>query len=333
MAEPAPAALLSQRLKNRAHEMGFELAGVCSAGEPVTWPFYADWVAQGRHAGMDYLVRSLELRKSLDSILPGTKSVLAVGLNYNHHLEHKEGQPKIARYAQGRDYHPLFRKTLSRLAKELSLDHPDGEFRAVADSAPLLEREWAQRAGLGWPGKNTCLIHSQKGSWFLLGFLLTTLEAKPDEPAKGGCGTCRLCVEACPTGAIIFDQDRWQVDSNQCISYWTIENKGPIPSHIAENLSGWTFGCDICQEVCPFNQPRDSQPQRAQQATHPDLKSRQWPNLQQLAQISYEDWDAMTQGSPVRRRGWQGIRWNAQACLGLAQEPGVGGRGEPTDDL
>lgn len=313
--------------------MGFELAGVCSAGEPETWPFYADWVAQGRHAGMDYLVRSLELRKSLDSILSGTKSVLAVGLNYNHHLVHREGQPKIARYAQGRDYHPLFRKTLSRLAKELSLDYPDGEFRAVADSAPLLEREWAQRAGLGWPGKNTCLIHSQKGSWFLLGFLLTTLEAEPDEPAKGGCGTCRLCIEACPTGAIILDQDRWQVDSNQCISYWTIENKGPIPSHIAENLSGWTFGCDICQEVCPFNQPRDSQPQRAQQATHPDLKPRQWPNLQQLAQISYEDWDAMTQGSPVRRRGWQGIRWNAQACLGLAQEPRAGGRGEPTDDL
>lgn len=321
MAEPASAALLSQRLKTRAHEIGFELAGICTAGEPETWPFYAEWVAAGRHAGMDYLVRSLELRKSLDSILPGTRSVLAVGLNYNHTLVHQEGQPKIARYALGRDYHPLFRKTLSRLAKELAIDYPEGEFRAVADSAPLLERELAQRAGLGWPGKNTCLIHSQKGSWYLLGFLLTTLEAEPDEPAKGGCGTCRLCIEACPTGAIIFDKDRWQVDSNNCISYWTIENKGPIPSEIASKLNGWTFGCDICQEVCPFNQPRVSQPERAIEAVHPDLKPRRWPNLQQLAQISYEDWDVMTQGSPVRRRGWQGLRWNAQACLGLDQEP------------
>ncbi len=300
--------------------MGFELAGVCLAGEPATWSFYADWVAEGHHAGMDYLVRSLELRSSLDSVLPGTKSVLALGLNYNHSLDHSEGQAKIARYAQGRDYHPLFRKTLARLAKELSADFPEARFRAVADSAPLLEREWAQRAGLGWPGKNTCLIHSQKGSWFLLGFLLMTLEAEPDMPAKGGCGTCRLCIESCPTGALIFKNNRWQVDSNSCISYWTIENKGPVPAHIAERLQGWTFGCDICQEVCPFNQPRASQPERAAEAAHPDLKPRQWPSLQQLAQISYAEWDVMTQGSPVRRRGWQGIRWNAQACLGLDQE-------------
>jgi len=300
--------------------LGFSNAGICQASSPETWGFFSDWLEAGYQAGMDYLVRSAGLRKSLDSILPGAKSVLAVTLNYGSVLTHEPGQPKIARYALGRDYHQIFRKNLARLAKDLQQELQEGSFRAVSDSAPLLEREFAQRAGLGWPGKNTCLIDSRQGSWTLLGFLLTTLDAEPDSPAQGGCGTCRLCLDACPTGAIVSRGGRWQVDSRLCLSYWTIEQKGPIPQEVAEKLSGWTFGCDICQEVCPFNQPRPSQPERGAPASHPDLTPRSWPSLMNLAQISYEDWDRLTRGSPVRRRGWQGLRWNAQACLGMPQE-------------
>lgn len=300
--------------------MGFDRAGVCRAGSPETWEFNQSWLDAGRHAGMDYLVRSAELRKSLDSALPGAKSVLAVTLHYGREISHFPGQPKIARYALGRDYHHIFRGALAKLAKEVQADFPEAGFRAVSDSAPLLEREWAQRAGLGWPGKNTCLIDSRSGSWMLLGFLLTTLELEPDRKSEGGCGTCRACIDACPTGALVFDQGRWQVDSRQCLSYWTIEQKGPIPPLIQEKMNGWTFGCDICQEVCPFNHSRPTQPERGAAATHPDLAPRAWPSLQDLAEISYEDWDVLTRGSPVRRRGWQGIRWNAQACLGIEQE-------------
>lgn len=300
--------------------LGFSRAGVCQAGNPETWSFYNEWLEAGFHADMDYLARSAHLRKSLDSILPGAKSVLAVTLDYGRVIPHETGQPKIARYALGRDYHQVFRKNLARLAKDLQAEFQQGSFRAVSDSAPLLEREWAQRSGLGWPGKNTCLIDSRRGSWTLLGFLLTPLEAEADAAAKGGCGSCRLCLDACPTGAIVNREGRWQVDSRLCLSYWTIEQKGPIPQEIAEKLNGWTFGCDICQEVCPFNQPRPSQPERGAPATHPDLTPRSWPSLVELAQISYADWDRLTQGSPVRRRGWQGLRWNAQACLGVTQE-------------
>lgn len=320
MAATAPdPRLVSQKLKQGALALGFSRAGVCQAGSPETWSFFSEWLEAGHHAGMDYLAKSADLRESLDSILPKVRSVLAVTLNYGRVLTHEPGQPKIARYALGRDYHQIFRKNLARLAKDLQSEFGLGEFRAVSDSAPLLEREWAQRAGMGWPGKNTCLIDSHQGSWTLLGFLLTTLDAEPDSPSKGGCGTCRACLDACPTGAIIHQSGRWQVDSRLCLSYWTIEHKGPIPDEIAAKMNGWTFGCDICQEVCPFNHPRSSQPLRGAPATHPDLTSRNWPSLLELAQISYDEWDRLTQGSPVRRRGWQGLRWNAQACLGQEQ--------------
>jgi epoxyqueuosine reductase len=179
-----------------------------------------------------------------------------------------------------------------------------------------MERDFAQLAGLGWYGKNTCLIDSHAGSWFVLGFLLTDLVLAPDVPAVGGCGTCRKCVDACPTGAIAFLEGRWQVVGSRCISYLTIENRGPLPTDLEAGIGDWTFGCDVCQEVCPFNQPRPTQPLRACDTNEADfLATRQWPSLLELAQIDYADWDHLTRSSPVRRTGWEGLRRNAAINL------------------
>jgi epoxyqueuosine reductase len=307
---------LTERLKALAHEEGFELAGTCRADPPETLPAFSEWLEKGRHADMDWLAESLPLRQDPSQLLPGVQSVLAVGINYHQPTDPRPEYPLIARYALGRDYHKLLRKKLKRVAVAAQRDFPQAEFRACVDSAPLLEREYAQRAGLGWPGKNTCLIHTKTGSWYLLGFLLTTLELEPDAPAEGDCGTCRLCIDACPTGAIVHREGRWQVDSRECISYWTIEASGEIPPRIAERMGRWTFGCDICQEVCPFNKPREKAPARAPDTTEPAfLEKREWPPLQQLAQISDEEFDRLTQGSPVRRAGAEGLRRNARLAL------------------
>lgn len=310
---------LAAWLKDLARTEGFCLAGIAEAGSALTLEAYQEWLAAGRHAGMSYLAASVELRGRLDSLLPGARSVLAVALNYSQPLPRKSGQPLIARYAQGRDYHKVMRRRLARIGAAVT-ERTGAKTRACVDSAPMLEREWAQRAGIGWPGKNTCLIHSRRGSWMLLGFLLTTLDLPPDQSAQGGCGTCRLCVDACPTGAIVHQEGRWQVDARSCISYWTIEHRGEIPAEMVRGIGDWTFGCDVCQEVCPFNQHRVSQPERAAATTDPDmLPRRDWPNLEQLAQISYDDWDQLTQGSAVRRAGWEGLRRNA--AVNLANRP------------
>jgi epoxyqueuosine reductase len=261
---------------------------------------------------MDYLRRHLPLKQDPRTILPSCRSVIVVALNYNQPNPPQENQPRIARYALGRDYHRVIRKKLRALEALIKQHEPTAETRPCVDSAPVMERDFAQLAGIGWFGKNTCLIDSRRGSWFFLGVLLTSAQLEPDQPAEGGCGTCTKCIDACPTGAIVFDDNRWQVDSRRCISYLTIEHKDPLN----EDLHGWTFGCDICQEVCPFNEPRTNQPERAPLTQEPDfLKTKPWPPLPQLAQITNAEWDQLTQGSATRRAGPDQIRRNAALNL------------------
>lgn len=306
----------SARVKQRALEIGFTTSGICEALPAPHYGFYRQWLAGGMHGGMGYLVRQLPLRASPQQLLPEVRSIVAVTLNYNQPLSHRPGEPKIARYALGRDYHKVLRRKLHKLAAWIKAEYPDSVNRACVDSAPILEREYAQLAGLGWFGKNTCLIDSKRGSWFFIGLLLTSVAFVPDAPAVGGCGSCRKCIDACPTGAIVFRGDRWQVDSRLCISYLTIEHRGSIPVELHEGIGDWTFGCDVCQEVCPFNEPRESQPLRATPTTEPDfLKLRTWPSLKALVQVSAEDWNKLTPGSPVRRAGLEGLKRNAAINL------------------
>lgn len=303
-------------LKVQARQLGFTQCGVADPDPALSWEFYRDWLDAGHGAQMDYLRQHLELKQSPAALLPDVRSVVAVTLNYNQPNPPQAGAPKIARYARGRDYHKVLRGKLRSLAAWIEREHPGSQCRVCVDSAPILEREYAHRAGLGWFGKNTMLIDSRTGSWFFIGILLTTAEFEPDAPSLGGCGACTRCIDACPTGAIIQENGRWQVDARRCVSYLTIEHRGVFSAEQSAMVGDWTFGCDVCQEICPFNQPRPTQPRRAPVTTEADFLGRDpWPPLTEVAEMGEERWDELTRGSAIRRTTLDGIRRNARANL------------------
>lgn len=308
----------AERVKVLTAEAGFERVGIASLSL-VSEDFFARWLEAGFGAGMTYLSRGITARLSPSELLPGARCAVMVAVNYYQPantpspLSRGAGVPKIARYALGRDYHNLIGKRLKLLIKRLEVEFPEANFRAFVDSQPLLERELAHQAGLGWFGKNTMLIDAKRGSWFLLGGLLTDLDLEFENPSQGGCGTCTKCIEACPTGAIVEFEGRWAVDSRRCLSYWTIEHKGEIAREIQEASEGWVFGCDICQEVCPFNQPRPSQPLRAAITNEPDFLQHTplaTMTTEQLVSLGEEEWDRLSRGSPIRRAGFDGLKRN-----------------------
>lgn len=314
--ETRMALIESSQVKAIAIDLGFSSVGVTGAvPSPEALQTYQTWLSHGFHGEMAYLADHESLKEHPRHLLPSAQSVVVVTLNY--YQDPPEG-PKIARYALGRDYHKVLRRKLRQLEASLQGSFPDAEFRACVDSAPILERTYAHLAGLGWFGKNTMLIDSKRGSWFFIGILLTSIAFEPDQPSVGRCGTCKKCIEACPTGAIVQLNGKWQVDARSCISYQTIEKKGDleVDSH------GWLFGCDVCQEVCPFNEPRPRQPLRATTTTELDfLNRRSFPALDQIAQIAHDDWDKLTQGSAIRRAGYEGLKRNARAALRALHDP------------
>jgi len=260
---PAPPGNLAARALDLCRRLGFAAAGICDAG-PTTRPEeLIAWLEAGRAGSMDYLRRHLDIRLDPRRLLPGVRSILMVadlyaarGASQDPPLQ--SGRGRIARYARGRDYHDVIRKRLHVLADTLRAElapGPPAEFRAFVDTAPVLEREYAARAGLGWIGKHTLLIHPRLGSYTLLGGIATTLELTPppgQEVITNHCGTCTRCIEACPTGAIT----PYSVDASRCISYLTIERREAIDPVFHSAIGDWIYGCDICQEVCPHNSPR-----------------------------------------------------------------------------
>jgi epoxyqueuosine reductase len=251
---------ISEDVLRRCTEMGFAAAGICRAHPTDYERELLDWLVAGKHGEMDYLWRNVELRIDPCALVPGAQSIIVVADRYSssHARAGAGGNPQgaglIARYARGDDYHVIMRKRLKKLSRELNEQFPDHIFRACVDTAPVLEREHAQRAGIGAVGKNTLLIQRGIGSYFLLGEIITTLRiaaSRASDPDP--CSTCTRCVDACPTQAIT----PWSVDASRCISYLTIEHRGLIDEQHHQAMGDWIFGCDICQDVCPHNHPTE----------------------------------------------------------------------------
>lgn len=307
----------STLLKQRCVEAGFDLVGIADAVKPPHYAHYLAWISSGFDASMSYLERFAPYKEHPSHLLEGCKSVLVVGLNYFQKAE-QPATGKVSIYAGGRDYHKVVRKKLKEVASWANERYQGLCTRICVDSAPIMERDFAQLAGLGWFGKNTCLINTKRGSFFFIGCLLLNQKFVPDVQSNGGCGTCRACIDACPSGALIFqDGDAVaRLDSNRCISYLTIEHRGAFTRDQSTLLNGWMFGCDICQTVCPFNQPRDHHPVRAAETTEPELKRRLGNiDAEWVLTATDEEIRAKIAGTALARAGVGQLRRNAEAVL------------------
>lgn len=283
-----------REIREIAVECGFELAGVAPAYPHEDMARYVDWVARGYAGRMGYLTdHRAAIRSDPRNLLPAARSIICVGKLYNGPEPYStrfdaSERGWISRYAWGDDYHVVLREGLERMAARLGPHH---EWRVCVDTAPLLERSYARQAGLGWIGKNTCLINQPLGSWFFLGELLTSLEIAPDSPPPDRCGTCTRCIDACPTGALA----PYELDATLCISYFTIELRGPVPEEHQAAIGRHVFGCDICQDVCPWNR-------RAPVTEEPAFAPRDFaPPLDKLASVTEAEFREMFRGSAVRR--------------------------------
>lgn len=244
---------LAASIKQKAKEIGFDLCGITSAKKTEHEAYLRDWLAAGKAGEMHYLASRVEERLDTRVYFPEANSVVCVALNYHVHLPPPPvtARPaKFARYSLGEDYHVYLKDRLHALADSIRSLAPQALTRACVDTAPVLERELAARAGVGWIGKNTMLINTRIGSWTFLGEVLTSLELPADEPSVDRCGTCTRCIDACPTHAITQPH---QLDASRCISYLTIEHRSEIDPKLAGESGQWVFGCDICQDVCPWN--------------------------------------------------------------------------------
>lgn len=291
-------------IKAEALRLGFSACGVARA-EPVAEEAlraYDSWVEAGFHGDMEYLARNRALRANPCALLPGTRSLIVVAMNYYPQQKQHPDAPQFAYYAYGRDYHKVVKKRLDQLLKymqtELGLEV---EGRAFSDSAPIMERYWAERAGLGWRGKNGLLIIPCAGSYFFLGELLVDIDLPCDEPMRSMCGRCERCLKACPTSAFLSPG---RIDARRCISYLTIEQKGEIPTELRASIGKRVYGCDACQQCCPWNR-------YARPTTVEDYKPRE-----KLLALSPEELEAMTEeeylalfaGTAVKRAGLVGLQ-------------------------
>jgi epoxyqueuosine reductase len=310
-------------LKSWALEAGFDRAGVAGLEPLEHGEALVRWLDRGDQAGMEYLGRRLEARLDPSQVFPGARSALCVALQYHplyiENGEERQPEPsgdlwrRVARYARGKDYHDVMGDRLRVLEDRIRAAFPGCETRRYVDTGPVLERELAARAGIGAVGKNTMLLHPEGGSWFLLGELFLGLDLSPDQPLADLCGSCTRCLDACPTGALA---EPYRLDSNRCISYWTIEHRGPLPSEARRMVGGWVFGCDVCQEVCPWN----AEPAGA---VHPEMElppERGELTLARLLRLPREEYVERFRGSPMKRAKLEGLQRNAAVAMGNRRE-------------
>lgn len=290
---------LAGATKAQARRLGFDLVGIAPAEPSKFKDYFRDWIETGKAGEMSYLERRFDERVDPAKYLPAARSVIVVAMNYHVELqpldpERSQHHGRIARYALGDDYHELIKTRLHELADWLREAAPGAETRACVDTAPVMEKDLAARAGVGWFGRNSCIINESMGSWLLLGEIITTLDLPADQPAIDRCGTCGRCIDACPTGAITAP---YQLDARKCISYLTIEHRGPIMAELQPKIGHWLYGCDICQDVCPWNR-------EAPIATHPALQPRFATgsvDLHDVRSWSDDDYRAKLGGSAMKR--------------------------------
>lgn len=289
-------------------ELGFDLAGIAPLAPPPAAERFDRWLAAGHHGSMEYLERQRDRIVDPQRIQPSGKSLLIVGLAHSRPAFELADGARVARYAAGRDYHNVLGKALRKLARRIEAAGIGGAKRSIVDAGPLLERSHAARAGIGFESKAANLLHPRFGPWFFLGELFLDIELEPtDTVPSGSCGTCTACIDACPTSAIL---EPGVVDARRCISYQTIESRGPIPHDLREPQAGWAFGCDVCSEVCPWG---DRAPDvSARFGVHPALDG---PGL--VSWVRREaPFEVSMQGSPLKRPRREGLARNAAIVLG-----------------
>jgi epoxyqueuosine reductase len=324
-----------RQIKAHAQQLGFDAVGITPVHPPSPYPASSsdhttdmsnfstingrlwkrltDWLNQRFHGTMTWMERDPQRRSDPTKVLPGCQSMIVVGMNYftNHDPDEKDHAGRIARYAWGKDYHEVFKSRLKKLEGYLHNQIPERQTRSYVDTGPIMEKAWAQEAGIGWIGKHTNLVSTNYGSWLLLGEILTTEALEADEPATDLCESCSLCIQACPTGAIV---EPYRLDAERCISYLTIEYRGlvtDIPPEIRKKMGNRIFGCDDCLDICPFNI-------NAQPTAEPSFQPSSWtvhPQLPKLASLTQEEFRSLTKGSPVRRPKYEGFQRNIQIAL------------------
>jgi epoxyqueuosine reductase len=291
-------------VKQEAARLGFSFCGISKAEFLENEaPHLENWLNQNMHGQMGYMANHFDMRLDPTLLVPGAKSVVSLMLNYYPEEQQPEGVPKISKYAYGEDYHKVIKRKLKEFINTLKEQIGDVNGRAFVDSAPVLDRAWAKNSGLGWVGKNSNLINKSSGSFFFLAELIIDLDLEYDGPVKDYCGSCTRCLDACPTGAIV---EPYVVDGSRCISYYTIELREAIPESEKGKFNDWAFGCDICQDVCPWN--RFSKPTAVAEFT---------PNKEGL-DLTMQDWEDMTEEvfervftkSALKRAGYNGVKRN-----------------------
>ena len=299
-------------IKETCTQLGFDFCGIARAEKlDEDARRLESWLMKGMHGEMKYMENYFDLRTDPTKLVPGAKSVITVLMNYFPEVSQQLGAPKIAKYAFGYDYHEVIREKLKQLLAMMKEELGEINGRGFVDSAPVLERSWATKSGLGWIGKNGNLLNKQAGSFFFIATLIVDIELEYDDPfAKDYCGSCRKCIDACPTDAIMENK---VVDGSKCISYFTIELKDALlPEHLKNEFSNWMFGCDVCQDVCPWNR-----------FSHPNKETGFTP-IPQVLNFSKADWEDLTEesfkkifrNSPLKRRKFEGIKRNLKFISG-----------------
>ncbi len=289
---------LTQKIKEKAFEEGFDAVGIAKVPGSSRIKLRTDslerWLKAGHQAKMEWM--KSPKRKNIEQMLQGVQSVLAVGLNYYIDTEKTPKDFSIARYGWGDDYHKIIEKKLKKIAKLLEKERPNSKSKICVDTSAFLDKAWAEEAGIGWIGKNSNIINSKIGSWMFLGHLLSTEVLEADEPSKSICGECEKCIEACPTKAI---EEPFVVNANKCLAYHTLENREKeLPKNIISKMGNWVAGCDICQEVCPWNKTN------IPSTSEPDLQPSQWIlNISKKEALSWSDsqWKENLKSSALKR--------------------------------